>query len=161
MQNALHLRFRTVPFCHSTKEGQSLESFTQITIYLYDKFNKKYANGAMNIMLSILSNIPPCPGIRFPKSFIPTVLFMVEADKSPIWLRMLSNPVINPIYKYEIDSPPNLFIQNVYIKEINIAPNVPPYTSFYRFFRTYFTEFMSSKFRSNEICTCISSPCSN
>ena len=29
----LHLRFRTVPFCHSTKEGQSLELFTQIPIY--------------------------------------------------------------------------------------------------------------------------------
>ena len=32
--NRLHLRFRTVPFCHLTKEGQSLESFIQIPIYL-------------------------------------------------------------------------------------------------------------------------------
>ena len=31
--NELHLRFRTVPFCFPTKEGQSLESFTQITIF--------------------------------------------------------------------------------------------------------------------------------
>lgn len=76
----------------------------------YNKFNKKYANGAINIMLSILSNIPPCPGIRLPKSFIPTVLFNVDADKSPIWLKILNKPVINAIYKYEIDNPPNLFM---------------------------------------------------
>lgn len=103
----------------------------KIGIYLYNKFNKKYANGAMNIMLSILSKIPPCPGIRFPKSFIPSVLFSVDADKSPIWLKMLSPAVISPIYKYEIDSPPNLFMQRVYISEINTAPIVPPYTSFF------------------------------
>lgn len=100
-------------------------------IYLYNKFNKKYANGAINIMLSILSKIPPCPGIRFPKSFIPSVLFNVDADKSPIWLKTLSTAVISPIYKYEIDSPPNLFMQRVYISEINTAPIVPPYTSFF------------------------------
>ena len=108
-----------------------LTSIKQIPIYLYNKFNKKYANGAMNIMLSILSKIPPCPGIRFPKSFIPSVLFSVDADKSPIWLKMLSPAVINPIYKYEIDNPPNLFIKNVYINEINTVPIVPPYTSFF------------------------------
>ena len=33
--------------------------FYENWIYLYNKFNKKYANGAMNIMLSILSKIPP------------------------------------------------------------------------------------------------------
>ena len=44
---------------------------------------------------------------------------------------MLSPAVINPIYKYEIDNPPNLFIKNVYINEINTAPIVPPYTSFF------------------------------
>ena len=32
---------------------------------------------------------------------------------------MLSPAVINPIYKYEIDNPPNLFIKNVYMNEIN------------------------------------------
>ena len=82
-------------------------------------------------MLSILSKIPPCPGIKLPKSFIPSVLFNVDADKSPIWLKTLNTAVISPMYKYEIDSPPNLFIQNVYISEINIAPIVPPYTSFF------------------------------
>ena len=108
-----------------------LTSIKQITIYLYNKFNKKYANGDMNIMLSILSKIPPCPGIRFPKSFIPSVLFNVDADKSPIWLKRLSTAVISPMYKYEIDNPPNLFMKNVYIKDINIAPIVPPYASLF------------------------------
>lgn len=97
----------------------------------YNKFNKKYANGAINIILSILSKIPPCPGIKFPKSFIPSVLFSVDADKSPIWLNMLNRAVIPAIYKYEIDKPPNLFIQYVYISESNIAPIVPPYASFF------------------------------
>lgn len=83
--------------CNLNKRG--LSPFVQITIYLYNKFNKKYANGAINIMLSILSKIPPCPGIRFPKSFIPSVLFNVDADKSPIWLKTLSTAVISPIYK--------------------------------------------------------------
>ena len=60
--------------------------------------NSKNPN-TINIMLSILSKIPPCPGIRFPKSFIPSVLFNVDADKSPIWLKTLSTAVISPIYK--------------------------------------------------------------
>ena len=59
--------------------------------------NKKYANGAINRTLSILSNIPPCPGIIFPKSFISAVLFIVDADKSPIWPKILKNAVINEI----------------------------------------------------------------
>ena len=88
-------------------------------------------NPTSNITPLTSIKIPPCPGIRFPKSFIPSVLFSVDADKSPIWLKMLSPAVINPIYKYEIDNPPNLFIKNVYINEINTAPIVPPYTSFF------------------------------
>ena len=50
----------------------------------YIKRNKKYVNGAINIRLSILSNIPPCPGIKLLKSLIPTYLFIEEAARSPI-----------------------------------------------------------------------------
>ena len=32
------------------------------SFYSYIKTNKIYANGAINKTLSILSNIPPCPG---------------------------------------------------------------------------------------------------
>ena len=60
--------------------------------------NKKYANGAINITLSNLSSIPPCPGITFPKSFISTVLFIADAAKSPSWLKMLNNIVIKQTY---------------------------------------------------------------
>ena len=31
---------------------------------IYNNVNNAYANGAKNIKLSILSNIPPCPGIK-------------------------------------------------------------------------------------------------
>ncbi len=51
-------------------------------------------------MLSILSNIPPCPGNIFPKSFIPTVLFIAEAEKSPIWLSILKKTPIIAINQY-------------------------------------------------------------
>lgn len=64
---------------------------------LYINVNKKYANGAINITLSNLSSIPPCPGIKFPKSLISTVLFIVDADKSPNWLSILKRIVISPI----------------------------------------------------------------
>ena len=50
----------------------------------YNKVNNVYANGAKKIKLSILSNIPPCPGIKLLKSFISTYLFMLDAAKSPI-----------------------------------------------------------------------------
>ena len=54
-------------------------------ILSYNKnINKKYANGAVNITLSILSNIPPWPGIKLLKSLIPVYLFTLEAAKSPI-----------------------------------------------------------------------------
>ena len=46
--------------------------------------NKKYANGAINITLSTLSTIPPCPGIKSLKSFIPAYLFILDAERSPI-----------------------------------------------------------------------------
>lgn len=62
---------------------------------------------------------------------MPAVLFIVEADKSPIWLNILNNTVIKLIYKYETLKFPNLFINIVYIIEIIIAPIVPPNTSFY------------------------------
>jgi hypothetical protein len=53
-------------------------------ISLFHPYNKKNANGAISITLSILSNIPPCPGIKSLKSFISTYLFMLDAVKSPI-----------------------------------------------------------------------------
>ena len=53
--------------------------------------SKKYAKGKINITLSILSNSPPCPGIKLLKSFIPQCLFIADADKSPIWLITLKN----------------------------------------------------------------------
>ena len=52
-------------------------------------------------MLSILSSIPPCPGSKFPKSFISIVLLMLDADKSPIWLKTLNISPIKAIYKYD------------------------------------------------------------
>ena len=82
-------------------------------------------------MLSILSNIPPCPGIKFPKSFIPTVLFILDADKSPNWLQILKATAINDINTYDIFKPTYLFIHTAYIKAIITEPRVPPDTSFY------------------------------
>ena len=112
-------------------------------------------------MLSILSNIPPCPGIKFPKSFIPAVLFMADADKSPIWLNILSVNVINDMYTYDIFIFPNLFIQYVYIKEIIIAPIVPPIDPSIDFFGLIFVNLCFPKFTSYKICKCICSPCCN
>ena len=66
-------------------------------VLLYNIVNKKYANGAINITLSNLSNIPPCPGIKFPKSLISTVLFILDAAKSPNWLNILNIQVTKPI----------------------------------------------------------------
>ena len=51
---------------------------------LYIMLNKKYAKGNMNITLSILSNNPPCPGIKLLKSLILQLLLTLEAAKSPI-----------------------------------------------------------------------------
>ena len=46
--------------------------------------NSKNPN-TINIMLSNLSNIPPCPGIKLEKSFVLYYLFIEENTKSPIW----------------------------------------------------------------------------
>jgi hypothetical protein len=45
----------------------------------------KYRNtaGIATIRLSILSKIPPCPGIKFPESFTELVLFINDSNKSP------------------------------------------------------------------------------
>lgn len=45
---------------------------TQLPPNFYSSINRKYAKGAMNMTLSILSSKPPCPGIRLLKSLIPT-----------------------------------------------------------------------------------------
>ena len=37
----------------------------------------------INKILSNLSNIPPCPGIIFEKSFLPKYLLIAEKTKSP------------------------------------------------------------------------------
>ena len=61
--------------------------------------SKKYAKGKINITLSILSNIPPCPGIKLLKSLISQYLFTLEAAKSPIWLITLKKIERTNIYK--------------------------------------------------------------
>ena len=64
----------------------------------YNKINKKYAKGAIKIKLSNLSSIPPCPGSKLLKSFIPTYRLILDAAKSPICPIILSNkaiPLIN------------------------------------------------------------------
>ena len=43
---------------------------------LYKIVNKKYAKGAIKITLSILSSIPPCPGIKLLKSLTFSYLLM-------------------------------------------------------------------------------------
>ena len=57
-----------------------------------------YANGSINITLSILSSIPPCPGMMSPKSFIPQYLFILDAAKSPICPIKLKTIVIIAIF---------------------------------------------------------------
>ena len=84
-----------------------------------------YANGAINITLSILSIIPPCPGNKLLKSFTSKYLFITDAEKSPIWPIMLNIKEIIPISKYEIPNPHIVFSANVYIKQDATAPNVP------------------------------------
>ena len=44
-----------------------------------------FATITENIKLSILSNIPPCPGRIFPVSFIFSNLLKYETVRSPIW----------------------------------------------------------------------------
>ena len=44
----------------------------------------KYTKGAANNKLSNLSNIPPCPGIMFPLSFMFACLLNFDSTKSPI-----------------------------------------------------------------------------
>ena len=44
--------------------------------------------GEVNKMLSNLSNIPPCPGIKEPLSFISNFLFIKDSSKSPITANM-------------------------------------------------------------------------
>jgi len=87
----------------------------------------------MKIILSILSNIPPCPGIISPKSFIFVNLFILDAAKSPIWLKTLKSIVIPSIAKYDIFKSANLFISIVYTILNITAPTIPPilpYTDF-------------------------------
>ena len=72
-----------------------------------------YGNGAINIKLSILSNNPPCPGIKLLKSFIPVNLLMLDAAKSqncPIILRTVET---TNTFTYDISNPLNSFIHNV------------------------------------------------
>ena len=71
----------------------------KVSPLFYIIVSKKYANGAINRILSILSNIPPCPGIIFPKSFISTYLFILETAKSPICARTLNATPIPVISK--------------------------------------------------------------
>ena len=64
-------------------------------------------------MLSILSNIPPWPGIKSLKSFTPTYRFILDADKSPNCANILNNTAIPEIAMYDISIFPNLLIQYV------------------------------------------------
>ena len=47
--------------------------------------------GATMMTLSTLSRIPPCPGMIFPKSLIPTLRLMADAARSPTWLAAAPN----------------------------------------------------------------------
>ena len=72
-------------------------------------------------MLSNLSNIPPWPGIIKPKSFMPVILLILEAVKSPSWATM------DP----KKDNKTNLYKGNSlkYLAKIKVnktAPNIPP-----------------------------------
>lgn len=60
------------------------KSINILSFSYYKILSNKYANGAINITLSNLSSIPPCPGIKLLKSFIPLYLFILDAAKSPI-----------------------------------------------------------------------------
>ena len=87
--------------------------------------NKKYANGAINITLSILSIIPPCPGNNSLKSFTSKYLFITDAEKSPICPITLNIQTIIPIAIYEISISKYIFMKYVKIKLIINAPIIP------------------------------------
>jgi hypothetical protein len=53
--------------------------------------------GAVKIKLSILSRIPPCPGIREDESFMPDTRFAEDSNRSPAWPRM---PIVIPMMRY-------------------------------------------------------------
>ena len=80
----------------------------------------------MNITLSILSNIPPCPGIKLLKSLISTYLFILDAEKSPICPTILNTIDIKIVFIYENCIWKNVL--NIYVNsnDKHIAPIIPP-----------------------------------
>lgn len=72
-------------------------------------------------MLSNLSNIPPWPGIIKPKSFMPVILLILEAVKSPSWATM--DPKKDNKTKFHKGN------SSKYLAKIRVnraVPNIPP-----------------------------------
>ena len=74
-----------------------------------------YANGAINIKLSILSNNPPCPGIKLLKSFIPVNLLILDAAKSPNCPIIPNSTDTINTFRYAISKFKNLSIYYLYL----------------------------------------------
>ena len=62
------------------------KSYKNENVIIFDETNRDKINvptGIAKIIPSILSNIPPCPGISFPVSLILAFLLKKEMNKSP------------------------------------------------------------------------------
>ena len=58
---------------------------------MFSRIKYKYTTGAAIIKLSNLSSTPPCPGMIFPLSFTPNVLFSWLSTKSPSGAKIETN----------------------------------------------------------------------
>ena len=84
---------------------------------------KNVKTNITNIILSILSSIPPCPGIILEKSLILYALLIAEKNKSPILPTILKKSVIKVIW-YILIVLDITVIKN--IVPINVPTIVPP-----------------------------------
>src|SRR5574344_2975862 len=114
-------------FLHALKHGQCCGSNAAGASKDYDllhaKISRRMRNtGTVDIIESMLSSIPPLPGITFPESFTPADLLKRLSTRSPRFAVMLTQSPSRMLGIIEIDSKMNRHSR----MESNVQHTAPP-----------------------------------